>query len=81
MAYNNRAATYFQLDQIERAFQDWGEAIRIDPEFANPYASRALAYTILGDDKEAQQDVERAVGLGLDRGMLDGAIAGVKKRR
>ena len=80
-AYSHRAATYFQMEQIDQAFKDWAEAIRLQPEFANPYASRALANTHLGNDTEAQRDVERAVGLGLDRGLLDSAIAGIKERR
>ena len=45
------------------------------------YANRAFAYTLLGKDKEAQQDVDQAVRLGFDRSMLDGAIEGLKKQR
>ena len=42
---------------------------------------RAVAYTLLGKDKEAQQDVDRAVALGFDRGMLDEATEEFKKER
>ena len=36
--------------------------------------NRALAYTLLGNAEEAQQDIDRAVELGLDRGLLEGVI-------
>ncbi|MCH8090313.1 MAG: hypothetical protein IH955_09905, partial [Chloroflexi bacterium] len=38
--------------------------------FALSYANRALAYTIVGRDQEAQQDVARAVELGIDSAAL-----------
>jgi len=43
--------------------------------------NRALAYTLLGKDMEAQKDVDRAVGLGFDRGKLDSGIGELKKQR
>jgi hypothetical protein len=43
--------------------------------------NRAIAYTLLSKDKEAQQDVDRAVELGFDRGALESAIEESKKRR
>ena len=61
--------------------EDLDESIRLDPRLAHAYANRARAYALLGNDKEAQQDVNRAVGLGIDRDMLDGSIEELKKQR
>ena len=57
------------------------EAIRLDSQLALGYVNRALAYTVLGEDKEAQQDVDRAVGLGIDLGILECALEDAKKQR
>ena len=81
LAYYNRGLTYFDLGQMERVIQDLGEAIRLDPVLAEAYLGRAMAYTFLGKDREAQQDVDRALALGFDRGTLDGAIEEIKKER
>ena len=45
--------------------------IRLNPEHADAYASRALAYTCLDMEAEAQQDINRAVELGFDRALLE----------
>ena len=60
--------------------QDLNEAIRLDLQLAFAYANRALAYASLGMNAEAQQDIERAIELGFDRGDLESAIAEVKSQ-
>ncbi len=55
--------------------------IRLDPLYAEAYASRARAYTILGKDVEAEQDVERLVELGIDPGSLMAGIEELKEQR
>ena len=35
---------YLDLGQCERAIQDLGEAIRLDPQYAKSYYNRGLAY-------------------------------------
>ena len=69
------------MGQFQRAIRDYDEAIRLDPQLALVYSNRAIAYTLLGKDKEAQQDVDQAVGLGLDRDRLEGAIEELKKQQ
>ena len=69
------------MGQVERAIRDYGEAIRLYPQYALAYVNRALAYTLLGQDKEAQQDMNRAVELGSDRGPLEDAIEELMKQR
>ena len=81
LTYWERCNEYFNLGEYQRAIEDYGRAIRLDSEFAFPFADRAIAYTLLGDDDEAQQDVDRAVGLGFGRGRLDGEIEEIKRQR
>ena len=64
--------------------QDYVEAIRLNPGRAQVrlvYASRAMAYTMLGNDAEAQEDIGRAVELGHDPRLLLRAIDELKKQR
>ncbi len=69
------------LSKFQRAIQGYDEAIRLAPSFAVAYVNRARAYTHLGKDKEAQEDVDRAVEPGFERSMLDGQIEELKKQR
>jgi hypothetical protein len=48
---------------------------------AESYAGRAFAYTLLSKDKEAQQDVARAVELGFESTLLEREIEELTKRR
>ena len=82
-AFYNRALAYFDLSQPERAIQDYDEAIRLNPQdaLAHAYALHGLAYTHLGKGTEAQKDIERAVGLGFDRRVLETEIAQMKMLR
>ena len=66
---------------MEGAVEDYTEAVRLDPEFADAYASRVLAYTHLNKDAEAQLDLDRAVALGYDGSLLKRAIENLKKQR
>ena len=79
-AYYNRGFAYGDLGQQERAIEDYDEAIRLNPQFANPYAGRALAYTLLGDDTKAQQDADRAVEKGINARVMRKLIEDLKKK-
>ena len=79
-ALNNRGVAYKNLRQYQRAIEDYDEAMH-RPWRRRAFANRALAYTLLGNDKEAQQDVDRAVELCLDRGAVESAIGELKKHR
>ena len=84
VAYFNRGQTYFALGQPQKAIQDYAEAIRLNPGRAQirlVYASRAMAYTLLGNDLEAQEDIGRAVELGHDPRLLLRAIDELKSQR
>ena len=84
VAYFNRGQTYFVLGQPQQAVQDYAEAIRLNPDRAQVrlvYASRAMAYTLSGNDSEAQEDIGRAVALGHDPRLLLRAIDELKNQR
>ncbi len=65
----------------QRAIEDLNEAVRLDPQLAFAFANRALAYTYLGRDLEAQRDTKRGIELGLDRGILESAIQKAQRNR
>lgn len=79
--YYNRGASYKNLGQYERAIQDQGQAIRLDPQYPNAYYRRAVAYTLLGNDEDARQDIDAAVALGVSRGGLENLIELLKEQR
>ncbi len=67
--------------KYKRAIEDYDEAIRLNPHLASAFANRAVAYTHLGRDLEAQQDTKRGIELGLDRGILQSAIQKTQRNR
>jgi len=81
LAYNNRGFAYFQLEDVQRAIQDYDEAIRLDPRVPQPYANRAWAYTALGRDQEAERDIDKAVELGIDADWLRKEVEALKAQR
>ena len=55
------------------------EALDSQDTFA--YVNRAISYTVLGMDAEAQQDVKQAVQLGFDHAELEAFIDRAKQER
>ena len=51
---------YNSLGQYERAIQDFDEAIRLNPQDANAYYNRGLAYGDLGKRVESERDIRKA---------------------
>ncbi|OHB64328.1 MAG: hypothetical protein A2Y77_12775 [Planctomycetes bacterium RBG_13_62_9] len=65
-AYIVRASTYGILGQNERALEDYGRAIAVEPKSANIWAVRADFYRTLGRINEAISDVRQAMALSPD---------------
>jgi tetratricopeptide (TPR) repeat protein len=63
ISYNNRGNSYGNLDQLQKAVEDFDRAIRLDPRFALAYYNRALAYNFLGRDAAAKRDADRSADL------------------
>ena len=66
-------------EDYERALADYNQAVRSDPESAEAYAGRAVAYTLLNMDAEADLDVKTAVELGFDPTLLGQIIESLKR--
>ena len=81
MAYNNRGNSFGNLDQLQRALEDFDEAIRLDNRFALAYSNRALVYTYLGRDDEARVDVDTAAQLGVAPGPILAKMEEVRASR
>ncbi len=69
-AYSNRALALLNLGLTQRAIGDLYQAIRFNPQDAVAIANRAVANSLLGNDAEVQQDIDRAVELGIDEAAL-----------
>jgi tetratricopeptide (TPR) repeat protein len=60
-AFFLRGLAYWQSGQREHAVRDYGEAIRISPQFAPALNNRADAYLKLGKASQGVPDIERAL--------------------
>lgn len=77
----NRGLAYFGLGQFQRSLADFDEAVRFDPTLNDAYTRRVMAFTMLNRDPEAQQALERAVEVGVDRAFLKQYIMSLKMVR
>ena len=58
-----RAISYLALDKIKEAAADLDEAVQADPNNAQIWSTRGLAYERLGDKTRAAGSYGRAVGI------------------
>jgi len=63
MAYVSRAAACSNKGQWDLAIADCTEAIELDPNLAEPYYNRGLAYKEQGKKAEAVVDFEKFITL------------------
>ena len=61
--YNNRAAAYYNLGELDKAMEDVSRAVELDPNFATHYMTRAHVYFGLKEYEKGLQDADRAVEL------------------
>lgn len=83
-AYYNRGQAYFTLGRPGLAVDDHTRAIELstnDPHQPLAYAGRAMSYTLLSQDEEAQKDMAKAIELGFDPDLLIATINQLKKQR
>jgi type IV pilus assembly protein PilF len=64
------AATYFQTRQLSVALEEVQRALQIEPNYAPAHAVRGLIYMDLGDVREAEASLTRALQLEPDNGNI-----------
>ncbi|MBV8188947.1 MAG: tetratricopeptide repeat protein [Alphaproteobacteria bacterium] len=94
VAFYNRAGIYKERKDYDRAISDYGEAIKLDPQYVNAFLNRGTAYDAKGDSDASAADFGRVIELKpddpvayYDRGYIrcwkkhdyDGAIADLSK--
>jgi tetratricopeptide (TPR) repeat protein len=60
-AYTYKGWTYSHMGDLERAIEEAEKAIRLDPDFGNPYNDIGVYLIELGKDEAAVQYLEKAV--------------------
>ena len=65
-ACNTRGNRYLELRQLNRAIEEFDEAIRLDPKYAVAYGNRAIAYKLQGNKAKAISDFEKFITLTSD---------------
>ena len=63
VAYNDRGNGYKDRGEYDRAIQDFGQAIRLKPDFAIAFYNRGNAYDSKGEYDRAIQDLDQAIRL------------------
>ena len=51
------------LGQPQQAIEDYGEAIRLEPQYAKAYYNRGNAYAVQGKHQQAIEDYDEAISL------------------
>lgn len=64
--YHNRGVTESNMELNEAAIADFGKAIEIAPDWAQPYYERGRAYKSLKNRAKAIADFEKALSLAGD---------------
>ncbi|MFP6734318.1 MAG: tetratricopeptide repeat protein [Rhodospirillales bacterium] len=91
--YNNRGIAYGRKGDLDRAIADYGEAIRLNPDYVSAYYNRGIRYRILREYDRAIADYNAVIRLKPDfaealrnrgiaysrKGDLDHAIADFDK--
>ena len=66
--YNNRGIVRSELGDKPGAIDDYTQAIKINPNYAQAYNNRGIVYYQLGDKQKAREDLQRAAQLFMAQG-------------
>ena len=78
-ACNTRGNRYLELRQLNRAIEEFDEAIRLDPKYAVAYGNRAIAYKLQGNKAKAISDFEKFITLTSDPRLIQIAKQQIKE--
>ena len=67
-AYNDRGILYALFGQYDRALEDYGRALALNPAFAEAYFNRGGLYSKAGQTELARADYQKACDLGYEQG-------------
>lgn len=88
VAYNNRGAAHYNLGKYIKAIEDYSEALKLNPNYAEAYNNRGYIYDDLQEPENAFKDYNQAIKLNskyaeafLNRGYLDWVVEAVKRCR
>jgi tetratricopeptide (TPR) repeat protein len=62
-AYNNRGVAYRIKANYAQAIDDFNEAIRLEPNYANAFNNRGVAYKNMGELDRAVADYDQAIAI------------------
>lgn len=65
-AYYLRGQVYLEDGKVQKALEDFTNAIKFNPHYSSAYAGRAIAYSSLGDAEEALENYKRYIGYETD---------------
>jgi Tfp pilus assembly protein PilF len=63
LTFVSRGSAYLQLNQLEKALEDFNHAIHIEPEYARAFHLRGLVEEKRGADNRALDDFSRAIAI------------------
>ena len=66
VASNNRGNAYYDKGHFDRAIEDYDEAVRLKPDFAEAFSNRGNVYRKKGLIERAIEDYDKAIGLNPD---------------
>lgn len=66
VAFQNRGTAYLGKGDADRAIEDYEQALRLDPNYANAFNSRGVAYQAKGENERAIDDYNQAILLDPD---------------
>ena len=97
LVYAKRGDSYYALREFEQALADYDRAISmravriprlgstgylsLEQALAESYMGRAMVYTALGSDRDAQQNVGQAIEFGYDQDLAREKLDGIKSLR
>ena len=63
VAFNNRGGAFYYAGKVERAMEDYEQAIKLDPFYAHAYNNRCWSGAVLGRTEQAAADCSKVLKL------------------